>query len=126
MRRATSGAAVQTSVESSGGPAVIVSEPSGANASAETTPPGSPSTRSAVEPQLALAAAIDGPGAPRPGLVERDALDVAVVGRQELGLEAVPEHGEPRELAAGVAGAEHGAVGQQAGRVVGDLAVVRA
>ena len=45
VRRRTAGAAVQTSVESSGGPAVTVSEPSGANASAETTPPGRPSRR---------------------------------------------------------------------------------
>ena len=92
VRRPTAGAAVHTSVESSGGPAVTVSEPSGANASAETTPPGKPSRRlssshTSLSPPRLIAHARC--GASR---VQRDDLDIAVVGCQELGAGTVPQH----------------------------------
>ncbi len=104
---------------------MIVSEPSGANASAETTPPGKPSTRSPSS-QTSLSPPRLTVQARRCALrIESDDLDVGVVGRQELGIGALPQHGQSRELAPGVAGAEHGAVRQQAGRVEGDLALVR-
>ena len=117
---------VQTSVESSGGPAVTVSEPSGAKASAETTPPGSPATRSPSShsslspPRLTVQARRA--RARRRARRSRRRRRRASAAR---GSAPLPQHGQPRELAAGVARAEHGAVGQQPRRVEGDLAVVR-
>ena len=49
---------------------------------------GSPSQARAVEPHLALAGAVDGPRAARARGVQRDQLDIGVVGRQQLGLGA--------------------------------------
>ena len=96
VRRARPGAALQTSVESSGGPAVTVSEPSGRERERRDDAVRQALDALAVEPHLARAAAVDDPGAARARRVEGDDLDVGVVGRQELGLRALAQEREAR------------------------------